>query len=134
MRLIVRDGAEPNGGGWLDFDLTDVLVVLGQEAENGLWLVHGLTYVSKDDQNIVVLESMARGERVRGLNLVAGLDQLTQVINGEFDVTRHGDRAPFVTIRAVDSSWWEVESDDPVLLAAVRRRFRVVEAAPSPTA
>lgn len=134
MRLIVRDSTEPNGRGGLDFDLTDVLAVLGQEAENGLWLVHGLTYVSKDDQNIVVLESMARGERVRGLDLVAGLDQLTQVVNGEFDVTRHGDRAAFVTIRAVDSSWWEVESDDPVLLAAVRRRFRVVEEASSPTA
>jgi hypothetical protein len=74
-----------------------------------------------------VIQELAAGRALAGADLIAGLEQLLQIIDGEFEATEPGEQVPAVVIRAVDSSWWEVLSDDAAVLAAIRQRFGVVE-------
>jgi hypothetical protein len=73
------------------------------------------------------MEALSGGGSVSGNTLHDGLEQLLQTIWGEFEATEPGVQVASVVIRAVDSSRWEVVSDDAAVLASIRRRFRVVE-------
>lgn len=126
--LIIRDGTNAGAGrGGLDFDLLDVLVALGPRVREVKWHCAHLQYVSKDEQSIPVLEQAAKiGQWVSGAVLLDGIGQLLQVIDGEFEgLDKSGRR--WALLRAVDSSWWEVWSDDAAALTGVRNRFNVVE-------
>jgi hypothetical protein len=124
--VIIRDGTEPGGRGALDFDLVEVLAALGSRVYEARWRCTHIRYTSKDERDIRVLEQVASGEVVSGGNLSDGIDQLMQVIDGEFEgLDESGQR--WVLIRAVDSSWWEVWSDDVSVLDVVRTTFRNTE-------
>jgi len=127
LRLIIRDGTKPVGGGGLTFDLSEVLEALGQNARSWVWRGRDIHYVSRDERDVAVVHALAEGRAVAGADLLAGLEELLQVIGGEFEAIEPGKEAPSVVVRVVDSSWWEVLSDDAAVLAAIRRRFRVVE-------
>ena len=128
--LKIRDGTEPGGPGGLQFDLSEVLAALGRVAVKSRWSCADLNYVSKDDQDVPVLERAATpGQTVSGVELVDGLGQLLQVIDGQFTgIDEQGDA--WVVVRAVDSSWWEVWSDNNWVHDAIRAQFRVVERLP----
>jgi len=125
LRLIIRDGTEQGGG--LTFDLPEILGALGQKAQSWVWRGRDVRYVSRNERDVAVIQALAEGRAVDGVEFVTGLEQLLQTIDGEFEATEPGRPAPTVVIRAVDSSWWEVLSDDATVLAAIRQRFRVVE-------
>jgi hypothetical protein len=127
LRLIIRDGTEPGGGGGLAFDLPEVLGALGEKAHSWVWRGRDIQYVSRDERDVAVIQELAAGRALAGADLIAGLEQLLQIIDGEFEATEPGEQVPAVVIRAVDSSWWEVLSDDAAVLAAIRQRFGVVE-------
>ena len=61
-----------------------------------------------------------------GLELIEGTRLLLQVIDGQFTGFDE-DGNVWVIIRAVDSSWWEVWSDNKWVHEAIRSNFRVVE-------
>ena len=125
--LKIRDGTEPGGSGGLQFDLSKVLAALGQAAVKSRWSCADLNYVSKDDRELPVLERAATpGEQVAGLELIEGTRLLLQVIDGQFTGFDE-DGNVWVIIRAVDSSWWEVWSDNKWVHEAIRSNFRVVE-------
>src|SRR5258708_5728366 len=109
--------------------LRDVLAALGDRTENLQWRLH--------------LEEIAPGPhspRLEAMNPDAWLDTPTllgiaehdvQIIDGELSGYRPGQHdAPYVTIRAADSTWWDVESDDDDLTALVRHRLPDVEEMP----
>jgi hypothetical protein len=122
--VIIRDGAESGGSGGLEFDLPEILAALGERVAKGRWRCVGLQYTSRDEQNIPVLEEAATsGQPVSGSALTSGIGQSLQVIDGDFEALDENNRC-WVIIRAVDSSWWEVWSDDPSVLDAVRVRFQ----------
>ena len=126
MRLVIRDGVT-TGGGCLSFDLQDVLAALGVRASTSGWYARHLNYISNDDRDVAVMQAMASGTVVNGRDVMAGIEQLSQVIGGEFVATDPGCELPWVIVRAVDSSWWEVVSDDAEVLEVIRKRFRDVE-------
>jgi hypothetical protein len=128
--VVIRDGTEPGGTGGLEFDLAEVLSALGPRVGESRWSSRNLSYVSIDETNIDTLDAAAAGGSVAGNDLVKTLPQLLQVIDGELQGFSQ-DSAPWVVIRAVDSSWWEVLSDDPSSLQAIRNRFRVVHDLPA---
>jgi hypothetical protein len=131
MQLIIRDGTEPGGRGHLDFDLLDIVQILGEQGRSYIWRGRDIQYVSRDEQDIAPLEALGSGAAVSETHLVDGLGQLLQVIWGQFEATEPGSDSPALVIRAIDSSWWEVSSDDEGVLGAVRQRFRAVEERPS---
>ena len=125
--VIIEDGVEEHGG--LAFDLSEVLAALGRSPAHSAWTGRGLSYVSDDDVPIPVLDQIGAGGTVSGADLLAALPQLHQVIDGEFDGVGADGRV-WVRIRAVDSTWWEVHSEDPEVIDAVRTSFRTVRDAP----
>jgi hypothetical protein len=128
--VIIRDGTEPGARGGLEFDLAEVLQALGERVDASRWRGRGLSYVSRDDEDIEPLERLGTGGLVAGRELMAILPRLFQVIDGEFEGILAEGVLPWVVVRAVDSSWWEVLSDMPEVLEAVRASFRVVEDLP----
>jgi hypothetical protein len=131
--VIIRDGTGPGGPGGLQFDLAEVLRALGERVTRSRWRGRGLWYVSRDEEDIETLERLGAGELVAGHELVAILPRLMQVIDGEFEGIAAGGELPWVVVRAVDSSWWEVLSDEPEVLEAIRLSFHAVEELPNAT-
>jgi hypothetical protein len=128
--VVIRDGTEPGGRGGLEFDLAEILSALGPRVAASRWSCRNLSYVSKDERDIDPLDRAASGGSVEGRDLLSALPQLLQVLDGEFLGTE-GLPQPWVVIRAVDSGWWEVRSEDQSALESIRRRFRVVEDLPA---
>lgn len=123
----ISDGTESGAHGGLEFDLADLLSALGSHGRESRWTCTDLNYVSFDDRDVPSLErSAAAGDQVTGLELIDGVRDKAQVIDGEF--TGFDERGQcWIVLRAVDSSWWEVWSDQPWVHEVIRERFRVVE-------
>lgn len=88
-------------------------------------MIRDLNYVSRDERDIPTFHGSER-KRIPGDELLASLPNLLQVIDGEFRAFEEGSE-PWVIIRAIDSSWWEVQSRDASALDAIRHRFQNVE-------
>lgn len=112
------------GGAVLSFDLIDILRLLGPEGEGSDWEVAELECTGSPSAD--ELQRLAEGNgRLSGrtlLQLAAG----TQVIDGVFSGYRGGDAAPWVRVRAVDSTAFDVESDDDAVLGRLKECFEVV--------
>lgn len=108
-----------------------MLDALGETARACVWRGRDIHYVSRDEQDVAVMGALQAHGGVLGADLIAGLEQLLQTIDGEFEATRLGTSRPCLVIKAVDSSWWEISTDDPAVLTAIRQRFRDVEEVPT---
>ncbi|MCJ2033424.1 hypothetical protein [Methylobacterium sp. J-068] len=112
-----------------------VLTMLGERAIRASWQIAG---VARYDEPLFVtgeaeahLEVLSQAqERIAGSLLSEFADQVTQVIWGEFIAYENGQDAPWVIVRAIDSSWCEVETDDGDVLARVRETFVDVRMVP----
>jgi hypothetical protein len=126
--VIIRDGTEVGGSGGLEFDLQEILDALGEQAATSRWMCRNLRYTSRDEKDVPVLERVASpGASISGAELADGIGGLLlQVIDGEFEGFDSGNQ-PWAIIRAVDSSWWEVWTDDESARQAIRAKFRVTE-------
>ncbi|MEE7494853.1 nucleotidyltransferase family protein [Methylobacterium oryzae] len=111
-----------------------VLPILGQRAIRANWEVagvarHGKGLIVTGDDAVDRLEALSRSAvRIPGGLLVELIDQTAQVIWGEFTAFEEGKEAPWVILRAIDSTWCEVETDDESVLDQVRRTFADVRA------
>ncbi len=130
--ILIKDGARPQGGGGLSFDLVDILTVLGAPVIESRWRVRNLWYVSHAGTDIAAYtRAEAAEELLDGREMVAAAHQARQVLDGEFEALRGGAEHPWLMLRAVDGSWWEVYSDDPSALRKLRAAFRDVEEIPA---
>ena len=125
MRGIeIRDGIKSSG--FLGFDLAEILEALQPLAIGSTWQCRDLYATSREMINVLELEAAAESEdgiMMSNDELVAFASQLVQVIDGEFSATRPGESTPWLVVRAVDSSWWEIFSSHDSVFDAVRRRF-----------
>jgi hypothetical protein len=124
--------------GALALDLREILAALGPRAHATYWTVSD---VASSDQALDAtgdgadaLEELAlSGERTAGTRLIDIARTVSQTIWGEF--RGYSDKAaaePWIVIVAVDSSWFEVRSDDAAALAGIRGAFKDVRSAPTP--
>lgn len=116
----------------LAFDLKDILRAIGPVVESLEWRLEDIDCTGEGSDEIHDL--CDRGEQVTGARLVALAERILQTIDGEFRGYRSDapDRdMPWLIIRAVDSTVFDVECDDPDVLAAVRRRFTDVRDMPA---
>ncbi len=73
------------------------------------------------------LEALAQSkERISGKLLAKLANSVHQVIWGEFRAYEAQTISPWVIVRAIDSSWYEVETDDEQVLARMRSAFKDV--------
>ncbi len=112
-----------------------VLPMLGERAIRASWQVGG---VARYDEALMIvgaeaaerLEHLARSsDRISGALLRNLLSQVAQVIWGEFTAHETGRDTPWVIVRAIDSSWCEIETDDRGVLNCVAGNFADVRMA-----
>jgi len=86
---------------------------------SSVWTISdNLNYVSRDESDIPALHR----DELSGHELVSSLPNLLQVIDGEFQAS-DSEMQPWVIVRAIDSAWWEVISDDVETLDSIKSHF-----------
>ncbi|MBB3440962.1 hypothetical protein [Rhizobium sp. BK379] len=113
----------------LPFDLRDFLQCLVPRSLKASWKVSavdaGYPWFDANGPGGELLHAMAQsGKPVSGRDLAAAAQDTLQVIWGEFtgSLPANPDRA-WVVIRAIDSTFYEVITDDQKVLRTVERRF-----------
>lgn len=109
----------------LSFDLRELLDALGEDAMRATWHCEVGDFVPADDAKYLV-PAYDAATSIAGAILYQLASQTRQVIDGRFVATRDGSAEPWLTLLAVDSSWWEVTTDDPAVVQAIESSFRSV--------
>lgn len=104
-----------------------VLPMLGERAIRASWQVAGGARFNEPlfatGDGATHLEALCRSpKRVSGVVLSQIFGQVEQIIWGEFSAY-DGESTPWVILRAIDSSWCEVETDDVGILVRIRENF-----------
>jgi hypothetical protein len=128
MRGLTITARTPDGR-FLATDLIDILRLLGSQGVDAEWEIAGVECVGAAAADELHRLSEARS-RVSGETLLKLASEVTQVIDGVFTGYRDGASHPWVVVRAVDSSAYDVESDDEAVLARVRQHFPTVAELP----
>ena len=125
----------------LAFDLRHILDLLAPRSITAQWTVSAVSAVHSEDEWFETTGDggdgldalMAKGGRLSGRDLVTLARSTRQVIWGEFTAYLPGSpQEPWVTVRAIDSTFYEVITTDTSMLSAVGSAFkdvRPVEAA-----
>jgi len=113
----------------LSFDLVDILAALGGAADESTWsLSHVEALGGGDAERLQQLSAERRTIDGKMLSALAG--NVSQVIEGEFRAFRGTAKTPWLVIYAVDSSGFDVLSDDEDALKRIRARFQIVNEIP----
>ena len=102
----------------------DILQLLGLQAVNSEWEISDVECVGAVADSLHKLSDSKA--RVPGHILLQMAAHLTQVIDGEFIGYGEGEKQPWIIVRAVDSSAYDVQSEDEDVLAQIRCRFKEV--------
>jgi hypothetical protein len=111
--------------GVLSLDLKDILWLLGLQAESSEWEISQVEAL--DGVGAEELHSLAdKGTRVSGQELIRLASAVTQIIDGIFRGYQKDTSEPWIIIQAVDSSAFDVQSDDNDVIHRIRQQFRDV--------
>ena len=118
--------------GVLACDLRDILVSLSPRSLEALWTVSSVRGPDAGDEwfettgdSSAQLDGLQRsGQAILGVELLHLARSAVQVIWGEFAATFQG--APWIAIRAVDSTFFEMTTEDEAAIDAVRAAFDYV--------
>jgi hypothetical protein len=113
-------------GGFLAFDLRHILALLGPEGRDSAWQVRGVECMGEASDELETVSE--RQAVIPGRDLYDLASKIHQVIDGEFAGYRLGDPRPWIVIRAVDSSGFDVFTDDERVQKAIGDRFHEVVA------
>ena len=121
-------------GGGLAFDLCEVLQALETQLSGTFWEIDHADedlWVMGRASGVQRLNALAAsGTRVTWAALLAMAVEVHQTVWGEFRAFHDPfSGEPYVIIRAIDSSYFEVESADLNVIAALRNHFTNVHTA-----
>lgn len=114
----------------LTVDLVDVLRLLGDVLVQTRWKLSGVEALGGSAAEKLQRLSDAQGE-VSGQTLLELAAEVDQVVDGEFQGFRGNDLSPWIVIRAVDSSSYDVLTDDHRIVEQIRGRFSTVSEIPA---
>lgn len=125
--ITITDSTED--GRFLAFDLKDILYLLGQVALESQWEI---SRVESFGAAASTFDKLSNGKRrIPGQTLLELAEDVTQIIDGRFAGYRPGEKEPWIIIWAVDSTAYDVQSNDETVLAQIRKRFKQVTDIPS---
>lgn len=110
----------------LKIDLRDILRVVGKAAQESTWSLIDIEALGEAEARELHRLS-DEGLSVDGTTLARLASRVSQVIDGELRAFRRGSATPWLIIRAVDSSAYDVLTDDDSLLARLREKFTNVD-------
>ena len=114
--------------GILSVSLSDLLMVLQPVINDSLWTCDDVESTGEGSADLHrVCDSKSKIDSQTLSTLASGLDQ---VIDGTFSAFRPNQSQPWLIVRAVDSSAFDVETDELRLLQSLRTRFRLVSDIP----
>jgi hypothetical protein len=123
--LIIKDRKTTwDGKTYLAFDLVDILQVIEKHVRDYLWIISKDVEANGDTASEI--EGFALSEmRISTSKLLELSRGVVQIIDGTFTAYDSGDQI-MVIIRAVDSTVYDVLSDNLTILEAIRTEFRHV--------
>src|SRR5690242_19324381 len=113
----------------LDVDLIDVLQLCEQEALSSSWRIRNV-----DCLGVLMEEFMRLGDAnatISGAELLRLAAGVYQIIEGDFEAYRPGADRFWLVVRAIDSSFYVVITDDAELLDRVQTHFSDVRPSPA---
>jgi hypothetical protein len=104
--------------------LSELLNRIGTaQVRDSVWTLRGVE-AAGNPSSAQELEALSeQGQLVPGDALIELADRGVQVIEGELIGQRRGASEPWILLRGVDSSWWDVETDNEALLTALRAAY-----------
>lgn len=123
-RIIIRDSKD----GVLNVDLIDVLNAIGPRVCESEWILRNVEAIG--DAADIMHDVSDSGLPVSGARLVAIASNLVQVVEGIFYGILRDQQ--WIIIRAIDSSEFEVETDEISIIETIRDRFHNVDLCDSP--
>lgn len=120
--LTIADKDDRN---FLRIDLKDILKLIGDKGLESVWTLHGIESVNGEFADEMHRLSDA-GIAISGARLRVLADNIMQVIDGEFRGATDTVSDPWVLIRAVDSSAFDVCTNDGDLLKRIEVNFSEV--------
>jgi hypothetical protein len=121
--------------GVLDFNLRHVLAALGAQAIECSWMVSGVAaydeaFDATGEQAGRLEELAASGRRIKGDRLRDLANGTQQVIWGEFQAYADPSATvPVFLVRAIDTTFYEIATNDPRVLQNLKATFRDVRLA-----
>lgn len=111
-------------GNVLAVDLVDILHQIGSLAEESEWEISEVECLGTAADKLHQLADT--NVRIPGDILLQLAANLIQVIDGVFIGYRNRESQPWIVIEAVDSSAYDVESEDEAVLEQMRQHFKQV--------
>lgn len=122
--------------GVLAFDLHDMMRTLAPLSLTAMWTItspDASSFEATGAGGLRLEELAEKSSQIKGDELLALADETVQVIWGDFVATLPADpHREWLTIRAVDSSFYEVETSDDASITKIKSRFydvRIAEGA-----
>ena len=112
--------------GCLTFDLIDFLELFGDRAIHATWTCNVGEVVPSSEAKYLP-EAYAASQSIPGALLFQAAANTSQIIDGVFVATEPGKPEPWLVLRAVDSSFWEVQPTSPEIERLLKSRFKSVE-------
>ena len=114
-----------NGGNFLNFDLRDILTVIGEPTYKAKWRCRDLYYTAVRNGEFVGIREECLD--FTGEEFVQFVSNIHQTIDGRFEVRREGAaKKSWLIILVVDSSWFEVWTSKQAIIEKLRNRFEKV--------
>lgn len=107
------------------FDLIDILKVIGEKGKCLSWSISNLDCLGETSE---VLHKFSDGnEQISGTELYQLFLQIYQTIEGNFVGFENNSTNDLITIRAIDGSEFDVETNDSEILKNIRNNFESVK-------
>lgn len=120
--ITIQDNNE--GEGFLNFDLIDILKIIGERAIKSNWLCK---HVECQGEMADVLHTISDSQEIiSGKKLVEIASGIMQIIDGMFLAFNNEKNKPWLIISAIDSSYFDVEVDDIVIMEKLTNRFHKI--------
>ncbi|VXD24087.1 hypothetical protein PL8927_790180 [Planktothrix serta PCC 8927] len=114
--------------GFLAINLIDILQAIAPTVLTSQWQISHLECLGTTAER---LHQIADNQQwISGTLLLELAAGITQVIDGKFQGNRLNENQPWLTITAVDSSAYDIESLDENILAQIRQQFQQVSELP----
>jgi hypothetical protein len=129
LGIRISDTRQQGVNSFLSFDLRDILATIGEPAIASRWRCRDLYYTARKGGKL----DAHREARLKlsGGELARLASEIIQTFDGQFEARGEGAaRRPWLIIRAVDGSWFEVWSSKPAVLERLKSRFKNVSELP----
>lgn len=104
-------------------ELSAILDLLGDPGRESTWRLRGLEVAPSETAQRLHAHS-DRGEAISGQELLQLAARKPQLIDGEFEGWLPEADTPWVLIRAIDSTSWDLLCEDDQVLDRTRAQFR----------